>query len=383
MKQAKDFIDISRTLFNTNKNIALHEPCFIGNEKKYLNEAIDSTYVSSSGKYLDLIEKNISNKLGFKKCIPIVNGTSALYISLRSIGVKAGDEVITQALTFVATGNAIKHNNADPIFLDVDIDTMGLSYNSLKNFLENNCYVENEICYNKLSKKKIAACVPMHTFGFLCDIQKIVEICNKYHIPVIEDSAEAFGSFYNNNSAGSFGKLGVFSFNGNKVITSGGGGAIVSNDVKLLNDINHVIRTAKKKHPWEFFHDKIGFNLRMPNINAALLAAQLENFNEFISLKKNLFESYKRELNKIGLIVNDPPMSNTKWNYWLTSITMDNKDQRNSFLKYTNENGVFTRPIWTLLFKLPMFEDCYRDSQKNAIFLEERIVNIPSSAKKL
>jgi perosamine synthetase len=210
MKQVKDFIDISRNLFNTNENIALHEPCFIGNEKKYLNESIDSSYVSSSGKYLDLIDKNISNKLGFKKCIPIVNGTSALYISLRSIGVKAGDEVITQALTFVATGNAIKHNNANPIFLDVDIDTMGLSYNSLKNFLENNCYVENQICYNKLSKKKIAACVPMHTFGFLCDIQNIVDICNKYHIPVVEDSAEAFGSFYNNKSAGSFGKLGVF-----------------------------------------------------------------------------------------------------------------------------------------------------------------------------
>jgi perosamine synthetase len=174
-----------------------------------------------------------------------------------------------------------------------------------------------------------------------------------------------------------------FSFNGNKIITSGGGGAIVSNDVKLLNDINHVITTAKKKHPWKFFHDEIGFNLRMPNINAALLAAQLENFNEFISLKKNLFESYKRELNKIGLIVNDPPMSNSKWNYWLTSITLDNKRQRNSFLKYTNENGIFTRPIWTLLFKLPMFRDCYRDSQKNAIFLEERVVNIPSSAKKL
>ena len=311
----------------------------------------------------------------------VVNGTSALQLALRLVGVCKNDEVITQSLTFIATANAISYNNAFPVFLDVDLDTMGLSPDAVENFLENYCEMRDNLCFNKLSGRKISACVPMHTFGFPVHIDKILKICNKWNIPVVEDAAESLGSSYKGKSTGSFGKVGIFSFNGNKIITCGGGGCIVSNDIKLIKKAKHLSTTAKVNHEYEFIHDYIGYNFRMPNLNAALACAQLERIKYFISEKRTLAKKYKLFFDSKGIkFRTENP--NTQANYWLMAIEFNNKKERDSFLNFTNKNGVMTRPIWTLIYKLGMYKDCFKDSQRNSKFLEERIVNIPSSVKK-
>jgi len=378
--------NLFREIFNLTKEIhstkkmpmAVHEPVFIGNEKKYLNEAIDSTYVSSVGKYVNEFEKQFSKYTGIKNSISVVNGTSALQVSLLLAGVEIGDEVITQSLTFVATANAISYVGAKPVFIDVDLDTMGMSPNSLENFLNNNAELINGKCINKISGKKISCCMPMHTYGVICNIKEIVRLCNKWGIQVVEDSAEATGSFLNGNSAGSFGKISAFSFNGNKIITTGGGGMICTNNDQLAKKAKHLTTTAKKKHQWEFFHNELGYNFRMPNLNAAVGLAQLEQIDKFIYNKKEIFNKYKLFFEKKGIKIFNPP-KNISWNYWLMSIIFENKNDRNLFLKESHKSKMLVRPIWTLMHKLPMYENCQKEKLNNSLFFEERVVNLISS----
>jgi aminotransferase in exopolysaccharide biosynthesis len=302
MNNFHKIIDFIKSKFPNQEIISLHEPKFSGREKEYVIDTINSTFVSSVGPYVDKFELIMSEITKTKKSIATVNGTSALQVALRLSGVKTGDEVITQALTFIATINSIIYNNADPIFLDVDIDTMGLSPKAVNIFLEDNGEIrEDGFCYNKKTNKKIAACMPMHTFGFPVHLDELILVCNKWNIPVVEDAAESIGSEYNNKPTGSFGKLGVFSFNGNKIITSGGGGAIVTNDIELGLKAKHLVTTAKVPHLYEYIHDEIGYNFRMPNLNAALACAQLEQLDSFILNKRKLANEYKNYFDKLGL----------------------------------------------------------------------------------
>ena len=377
----KNTIDFIKYQYPEKSFIPLHEPNFSGNEKEYVLDTINSSYVSSVGAYVDKFELMIAALTKTKKAVALVNGTSSLQVALRLSGVGVGDEVLTQALTFVATINAILYNGASPVFLDVDIDTMGLSPNSVQAFLEENGELREGVCFNKKTNKKIAACLPMHTFGFPVHLEKLIFICNKWNIPIVEDAAESIGSEYRGIPTGSFGMLGVFSLNGNKIVTSGGGGAIVTNDLDLAIKAKHLTTTAKVPHPYEYVHDEIGYNYRMPNLNAALACAQLEQLNTFIQNKRKLAFEYSNFFESIGIKFRTE-LPNTKVNYWLMCIELENKKDRDSFLKETNENNVMTRPIWQLIFKSPLYSSFQKDSQENAIYLENRIVNIPSSVRK-
>ena len=371
-------VDFIRGVFNTDQFIPLHEPRFLGNEKKYLNECIDSTFVSSVGKFVDEFESKIADYTGAKYAIATSNGTSALHISLLISGVKSGDEVITQPLTFVATCNAISYCNASPIFIDVDKDTMGLSPVALQSFLKEKATVTNQQCVNKTTGKIIRACVPMHTFGHPCRIDEIKDVCDKWSINLIEDAAESLGSFYKNKHTGTFGQLGVISFNGNKVITAGGGGCIITDSEILATKAKHITTTAKEPHKWEYSHDMIGYNYRMPNLNAALIVAQLEQLDRFLKSKRNLANQYKEFFNNsdIEFVME---LERSKSNYWLNAIILKNRKQRDLFLEETNSEGVMTRPIWTLMNKLRMFRNSQHGDLKNSEWLEQRVVNIPSS----
>jgi perosamine synthetase len=365
--------------YKTKKFIPLHKPRFIGNEKKYLNECIDSTFVSSVGKFVDEFEEKISDYTGAKYAIATSNGTSALHIAMLLANVSRRDEVITQPLTFVATCNAISYCGAQPVFIDVDRDTMGLSPLALKKFLENNTSVKNQQCINNKTGKVIKACVPMHTFGHPCRIDEIKVICDKHHIFLIEDAAESVGSSYKDKHTGTFGQVGVMSFNGNKIITAGGGGCIVTNDESLAIKAKYLTTTAKVPHKWDFYHDVVGYNYRMPNLNAALLVAQLEKLDTFLEGKRELADAYNEFFNSMNYkFVTEP--TDCKSNYWLNSIILQNKQQRDEFLDETNSNNIMTRPIWTLMNKLPMFRSAQFGNLENAEWLEERVVNIPSSA---
>ena len=381
MSSFSESINFIRNNFENREVIPLHEPKFNGNEKQYLLDCIDSTYVSSVGAYVDRFELMMAIKSQTSKAIAVVNGTAGIQVALKLCGVSNGDEVITQALTFIATANAISYLGASPIFLDVDLDTMGLSPIAVSGFLENHGELRNGVCFNKKTNKKIAACLPMHTFGFPVHIEKLIEICDRWNIPIVEDAAESLGSEYNGKSTGSFGKFGVFSFNGNKIVTCGGGGAIVTNDRKLGINAKHITTTAKVSHPFEYIHDDIGYNFRMPNLNAALACAQLEQLDSFLDNKRMLALEYKSFFDAMDIHFRTE-LPNTKANYWLMCVELENRRERDSFLKETNDNKVMTRPIWQLLFKLPMYESCQRDSQRNANYLEDRIVNIPSSVRR-
>lgn len=377
MQQIVDFI---KQTFNTCEFIALHEPKFIGNEKKYLNDCIDSTFVSSVGKYVDKIEKDFASYVGSSYAIATVNGTSALHISLILADVNKDDEVITQPLTFIATCNAIKYCGAKPIFVDVDLETLGMSPKSLEKFLNENCEIKDSKCINKTTRKTIKACVPMHTFGHPCKIDEIKDICHKWNIVLVEDSAESLGSFYKNKHTGTFGKVGAFSFNGNKIITSGGGGIIVTDDEVLAKKAKHLTTTAKIPHSFEYIHDEIGFNYRMPNLNAALLVAQLENIEKFLLSKRDLANKYKEFFESQNIDFIEEP-KNSKSNYWLQALLFEDKKTRDEFLEISNKNGVMTRPIWKLMNELEMFKVCQKTDLTNAIYLENRVVNIPSSVR--
>jgi len=371
-------IEFIRSIYNKDKFIPLHEPRFLGNEKKYLSECIDSTFVSSVGKFVNEFEEKIAKYTGAKYAIATSNGTSALHISLILAHVDKDSEVITQPLTFVATCNAVSYCNAAPIFIDVDRDTMGLSPSALRFFLENNTTIRNNQCINNKTSKVIKACMPMHTYGHPCKIDKIKQICDEYYIFLIEDAAESVGTLYKDKHTGTFGQLGTMSFNGNKIITAGGGGCIVTNDKTLAEKAKHLTTTAKVPHKWDFNHDSVGYNYRMPNLNAALLVAQLEKLNDFITNKRNLANKYETFFKSMDYNFFKEP-KDSRSNYWLNSIVFKDKTQRDKFLEETNSSGVMTRPVWTLMNKLPMFKDAQCDDLKNSKWLEERVVNIPSS----
>ena len=374
----EETINFIRSIYNSEDVIPLNEPQFIGNEKKYLNECIDSTYVSSSGIFIDKLERNIANFTGAKYAVATTNGTSALHIALLLANVTKNDEVISQPLTFVATCNAISYCGAHPVFIDVDKDTMGLSPNALQKFLEENTTVEGQQCINNITGRVIKSCIPMHSFGHPCRIDEIKEICDEYKIILIEDAAESLGSFFNGKHTGTIGQIGVISFNGNKIITSGGGGCIITNDAILAKRAKHMITTAKVPHKWEYNHDMIGYNYRMPNLNAALLVAQMENLKSFLSNKRKLAIIYRDFFSdKVPFFFEEPAQS--KSNYWLNIILLEDLKQRDLFLDEANSKGLMARPIWTLMNKLPMFKNSHNDGLVNARWFEEHAVNIPSS----
>lgn len=369
-----NFIDLVRSIFKTDDFIPLHEPRFHGNEKKYVLDTIDSTFVSSVGEYVNRFEKDFAQYTGAKYAIATVNGTAALHIALKVAEVEEGTEVITQPLTFVATCNAISYCGASPIFVDVDEDTLGLSPNSLREFLREHTIQEMNRCINKVTRSVIAACMPMHTFGHPARIDEIADICNEYNIALIEDAAEALGSSYKNKHLGNWGKLSAFSFNGNKIITTGGGGMIITDDEELALKCKHLTTTAKVPHKWEFYHDEIGYNYRMPNLNAALGCAQLEQLDQFLDNKRYLAKKYSKDLK--GFFV-EP--ENSKSNYWLNAIKLENKKAQIEFLEKTNEVGIMTRPIWRLMNKLPAFNASQKSELSISKKLSETVVNIPSS----
>ena len=330
--------------YKTESFIPLHVPHFGGNEKKYLLETIDSTFVSSVGAHVDQFELMMQAITQTQKAVAVVNGTAGIQVALRLVGVQAGDEVLTQALTFVATANAITYQNATPVFLDVDLDTMGLSPKSVAKFLEEFGDLREDGCYNKKTGKKISACVPMHTFGFPVHLDELIAVCNAWKIPVVEDAAESLGSMYKGKPTGSLGKVGVFSFNGNKIVTSGGGGAIVTKDISIGEKGKYLTTTAKVPHPYEYVHDEMGYNFRMPNLNAALACAQLEQLNGFLENKRKLAKEYQSFFASNGIkFRTETP--DTKANYWLMCVELENKAERDLFLAATNSNSVMTRPI--------------------------------------
>ena len=373
-------IDFIKSLYPSENPVPLHTPRFTGSEKKYVIDAIDSTFVSSVGKYVDRFEEMICEITGAKYAIATVNGTCALHIALKLAGVQAGDEVIVQSLSFVATANSIAHCGAEPIFLDVERETLGLDPNALKKFLQSNSHIRKNACYNKTTGNRIAGCVPMHTFGHPCRIDEIAEICDHYHIVLVEDAAESLGSTYKDQHTGTIGLFGIYSFNGNKTVTCGGGGAIVTNDKALAKKAKHLTTTAKVPHPYEYVHDMVGYNYRLPNLNAALACAQLEQLESFIEKKRELAKTYKDFFDTLNIpFVNEP--EHARSNYWLNAILLPDRKARGEFLKATNEGGTMARPIWRLLNNLDMYKDCQTDALENAKWLEDRVVNIPSSVR--
>jgi perosamine synthetase len=371
-------IEFIKEMYGNMSFIPLHEPRFVGNEKKYINECIDSTFVSSVGKFVDEFEKKIADFTGAGYAVATVNGTSALHISLLLAGVEDNDEVITQPLTFIATCNAIHYTGAKPVFIDVDRETMGLSAEKLEDFLDKNTEIIDGECINKHSKRRIKAVVPMHTFGFASDIKELLAIAQKHQLALVEDAAESLGSYYEGQHTGTYGLVSAFSFNGNKIITTGGGGMIVTNDEKLAKKAKHITTTAKVPHPYEYDHDMVGFNYRLPNLNSALGCAQLEMLPAYLKRKRAVAENYAEHFKREGLkFCSERP--HCKANYWLNTLVLDSLEERNAFLKETNENGVMTRPIWKLMNKTKMFREAQCANLENAEWLESRVVNIPSS----
>jgi len=375
----KNIVDFIQELYQTKEFLPLHEPRFIGNEKKYVNETIDTTFVSSVGKYVTEFEAMVAKFSGAQYAVATSNGTSALHIGLKLVGVDENCEVITQPLTFIATANAISYCNAQPIFVDVDRETLGLSPVKLKEFLEEFATLDvNGNCINKSTNKIIKACVPMHTFGHPCKIDEIVEICDSYNIEVVEDAAESLGSYYKGKHTGSFGKVGIFSFNGNKIITTGGGGMLVTDDEAVAKEAKHITTTAKVPHPYEYIHDEVGYNYRLTNLAAALGVAQMENLELFIEKQRDLAQKYDDFFKDSDIeFIKEPKDSQS--NYWLNAVILKDKEKRDAFLKYTNEHGIMTRSIWRLMNKLDMFKNAQTGNLENAQWLEDRVVNISSS----
>ena len=400
-------IDFIKSVYGNQEFTPLSVPVFVGNEKKYLSECIDTTFVSSVGKFVDRFEEEMAKYTGAKKAVVCVSGTNALHMSLMLAGVERDDEVLTQALTFIATCNALSYIGAHPVFIDVDRSTMGLSPDAMKAWLQANaevrdnknisrddiqlhtdyatpqypCEQDTKACYNKNTGRRIKACVPMHTFGHPVRIEEIVNLCKEWHIELVEDAAESIGSTYKGQHTGTFGKIGAISFNGNKTITTGGGGMLLFNDEEFGKYAKHITTQAKVPHRWEFRHDHIGYNYRMPNINAALGCAQLENLDIYVESKRRVaaeYEAYFKNVPEIEFFVDS---SDTFSNYWLNAVILKDKTAQLEFLEQTNDNGVMTRPIWELMNRLPMFESCENDGLENTIWFADRVVNIPYSVR--
>ncbi|EIC6068598.1 aminotransferase LegC [Campylobacter coli] len=373
-------ISFIKSLFNK-ENIALHEPCFIGNEKKYLLECIDSGFVSSVGEFVTRFEEALKEKTKTRFVIATNTGTAALHIALLANGIDENCEVITQSISFVATANAIAYTGAKPVFLDIDENTLSLSPKALEHFLENQTYQKDNLSYNKTTHKPIKACVIMHTFGLSAHIKAIKELCEKYHILLIEDAAEALGSTYENKTLGTFGKCGILSFNGNKIITGGCGGAILSDDENLAKLARHLSTTAKIPHPYEYDHDRIAYNYRLCNINAAILFAGLENLELFLENKRELAKIYKDFFKNHDKCKFIDEKSNERSNFWLNTLLFKNENLRNIFLEECLKNNIFVRPVWKSLPSLKAFQNCQSNELINTKNLEKRLVNLPSSVR--
>ncbi|MCQ2230334.1 MAG: LegC family aminotransferase [Paludibacteraceae bacterium] len=379
--------DYSRTiafikeLYGNQDFTPLSVPQFLGNEKKYLEECIDTTFVSSVGKFVDRFEEEMARYTGAKKAVVCVSGTNALHMSLILSGVEREDEVLTQALTFIATCNALSYIGAHPVFVDVDKETMGLSPAAVKDWLAKNGEIREGQCYNKNTGRRVKACVPMHTFGHPVRIDELLAICEEYHIELVEDAAESIGSRYKGKHTGTFGKVGAISFNGNKTITTGGGGMMLFNDEALAAHAKHITTQAKIPHRWEFRHDEIGYNYRMPNINAALGCAQLENLDKYVASKRKVAAEYIEFFKHVDGVDFFVEPENAFSNYWLSAVVLADKKAQLDFLQQSNDNKVMTRPIWELMNRLPMFENCENDGLKNTIWFADRVVNIPSSVR--
>lgn len=376
----KKEISFIKSLFNK-ENIALHEPCFIGNEKKYLLECIDSGFVSSVGEFVTRFEEALKEKTKTRFVIATNTGTAALHIALLANGIDENCEVITQSISFVATANAIAYTGAKPVFLDIDENTLSLSPKALEHFLENQTYQKDNLSYNKTTHKLIKACVIMHTFGLSAHIKAITELCEKYHILLIEDAAEALGSTYENKALGTFGKCGILSFNGNKIITGGCGGAILSDDENLAKLARHLSTTAKIPHPYEYDHDRIAYNYRLCNINAAILLAGLENLELFLENKRELAKIYKDFFKNHDKCKFIDEKSNEKSNFWLNTLLFKDENLRNIFLEECLENNIFVRPVWKSLPSLKAFQNCQSNELINTKKLEKRLINLPSSVR--
>lgn len=377
MMLKKEFLDFARDIYGP-EFIPLHRPVFEGNEKQYLVDCIDSNFVSSVGEKVTQFENLVADFTGAKFAVATVNGTAALHVSLELAGVLPDDEVISQALTFIATCNAISYSGAVPVFIDVDLDTMGMSPHSLQTFLEVHAEKRAGQVFNKTSGRRIAACVPMHTFGLPCRIAEITAICADWGIALIEDAAESLGSYVGRRHTGTFGAMGTLSFNGNKVITTGGGGMLITDDPYLAKRAKHITTTAKVAHPYEFDHDEIAYNYRMPNLNAALGCGQMERLHEFLSVKASLADKWG-EFFEDQAVKFIRQIEGCKANYWLNAIVLESQSDRDEFLEYTNSNGVMTRPVWKLMPSLKMFEGSQTDGLENSRWLHDRVVNIPSS----
>lgn len=377
----KKIVDFIHQLYDNSEFVPLSVPKFIGNEKKYLAECIDTTFVSSVGKFVDRFEKDMADYTGAKKAVVCVSGTNALHMALLLVGVERNDEVLTQALTFVATCNALSYIGAHPVFIDVDKDTLGLSPLAVRTWLEKNAELKDGDCYNKHTGRRVKACVPMHTFGHPVHLEELVQICAEWHIDLVEDAAESIGSLYRGKHTGTFGKVAAFSFNGNKTITTGGGGMLLFQDEKLAEFAKHITTQAKVPHRWAFVHDHIGYNYRMPNINAALGCAQLEKLESYVKDKRETAEKYKEFFASIPDVTFFTEPEGCRSNYWLNVVLLKDKAAQQEFLEYTNDHGVMTRPVWELMNRLEMFKDCESDSLENTRWLADRIVNIPSSVR--
>ncbi len=377
----QDIVEFIRGRFGAtgDERVMLHHPTFAGNEKKYLEECIDTTFVSSVGAFVDRFERDMERYTGAPKAVVCVSGTNALHMAMMLAGVERDDEVLTQALTFIATCNAISYIGAHPVFIDVDLDTMGLSPRAVERWLEENAELKNGECRNRQTGRRVKACVPMHTFGHPVHLDELMEVCRKWNIELVEDAAESIGSLYKGRHTGTFGKVGAISFNGNKTITAGGGGMLLFQDKELGEYAKHLTTQAKVPHRWAFIHDHIGYNYRMPNINAALGCAQLEQIDGFIDSKRATAEAYARYFvsEPHGIKFMKEP-EDTRSNYWLNAILMPDRESQQEFLEYTNDHGVMTRPVWELMNRLPMFEAAQNDGLANSRWLADRIVNLPS-----
>lgn len=374
---ATEIVTLARDIYGQGA-IPLHRPVFVGNEKQYLAECIDSNFVSSVGARVQDFERGIAAFVGARHAVATVNGTAALHVALQLAGVRPGDLVITQALTFIATCNALAYTHADPLFVDIDRDTLGMSPDALEQWLTAHAERRGGHAFDRISDRRLAACVPMHTFGHPCRIERIVEIAREWGIPVVEDAAESLGSSVGAKHTGNFGVLGTLSFNGNKVITTGGGGMIVTNDDQLAAHAKHLTTTAKRPHPYEFFHDEVGYNYRLPNLNAALGCAQLERLPAMLASKASVADRYRRFCAEHGLRFVDG-LPGTTSNFWLNAILLESRADRDELLRRTNEQGVMTRPAWRLMNDLPMFQHCRHDGLPNSRWIEDRLVNLPSS----
>jgi perosamine synthetase len=362
--------------------VSLHEPQFGGNEWAYVKECLDTGWVSSVGKYVERFEHDLAEFTGAKRAVAVVNGTAALHVCLRLVGVKPGDEVFVPALTFVATANAVTYCGAIPHFVDSELKTLGMDPVKLDTYLRDSAEIRQDGCYNKQSGRRIAAAIPIHTFGHPVDLDSLTEVCARYRIAMVEDAAESLGSYYKGKHTGNWGRVTALSFNGNKVITTGGGGAILTNDEELGRLAKHLTTTARIPHPWELSHDMTGYNYRLPNINAALGCAQLEQLPSFLQKKRALADRYKSVFAEVKGAVFYTEPEHAQSNYWLNVLLIDEQHagQRDALLELTNRNGMQTRPAWTLMHRLPMFRQCPCMDLGVAESIARRLINIPSSA---